>query len=154
MEITTFEDLIDWTRQLHAHLSRSLHESAKLNNDEKASALLDYLSRHESLLEKAVREFENQAEPKAMSTRLYDYLNNQHKPIGPSADSYTHYASMSFEDIAREVFQFHDQVMDLYDSLIGKAEIPEAKSLLEDLLALEEHEAMRLASQIGRMQDL
>ena len=61
---------------------------------------------------------------------------------------------MSFEDIAREVFQFHDQVMDLYDSLIGKAEIPEAKSLLEDLLALEEHEAMRLASQIGRMQDL
>lgn len=53
MEITTFEDLIDWTRQLHAHLSRSLHESAKLNNDERASALLDYLSRHESLLEKA-----------------------------------------------------------------------------------------------------
>ena len=112
MEITTFEDLIDWTRQLHAHLSRSLHESAKLNNDERASALLDYLSRHESLLEKAVREFENQAEPKAMSTRLYDYLNNQHKPIGPSADSYTHYASMSFEDIAREVFQFHDQFCD------------------------------------------
>jgi len=154
MEITTFEDLIDWTRQLHAHLSRSLHESAKLNNDEKASALLDYLARHETLLEKAVSDFEEQAEAKALSTRIYDYLDKQHKPIGPSADSYTHYASMSFEDIAREVFQFHDQVMDLYDSLIGKAEIPEAKALLEDLLAMEEHEAMRLSSQIGRMEDL
>ena len=44
--------------------------------------------------------------------------------------------------------------MSLYDTLIGKAEIPEAKSLLEDLKSLEEHEAMRLASQIGRMNDL
>jgi hypothetical protein len=44
--------------------------------------------------------------------------------------------------------------MDLYDSLIGKAEIPEAKSLLEELKALEEHEAMRLARQVGRMEDL
>ncbi|WP_375183272.1 ATPase [Marinobacter sp.] len=152
MEIKTFEDLIDWTRQLHAHLARCLHESAKLNNDERASALLDYLAGHEALLEKAVGEFEKQADRKAMDTRLYDYLN--HKPIGPSADSYTHYASMSFRDIAAEVFQFHDQVMDLYDSLIGKAEISEAKALLEDLLSMEEHEAMRLSSQIGRMEDL
>jgi hypothetical protein len=152
MEIKTFEDLIDWTRQLHAHLSRCLQESAKLNNDERASALLDYLAHHEALLEKAVNEFEKQADSKAMHTRMYDYLG--HKPIRASADSYTHYSSMSFTDIAKEVFHFHDQVMDLYDSLIGKAEIPEAKALLEDLLAMEEHEAMRLASQIGRMQDL
>lgn len=152
MEIKTFEDLIDWTRQLHAYLSRCLQESAKLNNDERASALLDYLAGHEALLEKAVTEFEKQADPKAMKTRMYDYLN--HKPIRASADSYTHYASMSFADIAKEVLQFHDQVMDLYNSLIGKAEIPEAKALLEDLLSLEEHEAMRLAGQIGRMDDL
>lgn len=152
MEIKTFEDLIDWTRQLHAHLARCLHESASLNKDERASALLDYLSSHESLLEKTVREFERQADPKAMKTRLYDYLN--HKPIKASRASDIHYADMAFKDIAREIFQFHDQVMDLYTSLIGKAEIPEAKSLLEDLLALEEHEAMRLSSQIGRMDDL
>ena len=61
---------------------------------------------------------------------------------------------MAFDDIVREIFDFHDQVMELYDALIGKAEIREAKSLLEDLKALEEHEAMRLASQIGRMNDL
>ncbi|WP_417567291.1 ATPase [Marinobacter sp.] len=152
MEIKTFEDLIDWTRQLHAHLARCLHESAGRNKDERASALLDYLSSHESLLEKAVSEFEKQADPKAMKTRLYDYLN--HKPIKANQACDIRYADLDFKDIAREIFQFHDQVMDLYDSLIGKAEIPEAKSLLEDLLALEEHEAMRLASQIGRMDDL
>ena len=69
MEIKKFEDLIDWTRQLHGYLSRCLHESASLNKDERASALLDYISSHETLLEKAVAKYENQADPKAMQTR-------------------------------------------------------------------------------------
>lgn len=152
MEIKTFEDLIDWTRQLHAHLAKCLHESAEQNPNERAAALLDYVSQHEQMLGKAVAEFERQADPKAMHTRLYDYAN--HKPIRSHRTCETHYAELDFKGIAREIFDFHDQVMALYDSLIGKAEIPEAKSLLEDLKALEEHEAMRLASQIGRMDDL
>ncbi len=41
MEIKTFADLIDWTRQLHAHLARCLKESAGQHPDERASALLD-----------------------------------------------------------------------------------------------------------------
>lgn len=152
MEIKTFEDLIEWTRQLHAHLARSLQASAAKSTDERASALLDYIGRHESLLEKAVAEYEKQADPKAMKTRLYDY--GKHRPIESHRTCDTHYADLDFVSIEREIFDFHDQVMDLYDTLIGKAEIPEAKSLLEDLKALEEHEAMRLARQIGRMDDM
>ena len=152
MEIKTFADLIDWTRQLHAHLARCLHESAQKNQNERASALLDYICSHEALLEQAVAEYEKQADPKAMSTRLYDY--GVHKPIEKNRTCDTRYNDLDFDGIAREIFDFHDQVMDLYDALIGKAEIPEAKSLLEDLKSLEEHEAMLLASQIGRMNDV
>lgn len=152
MEIKTFGDLIDWTRQLHTHLAKCLHESAADNPDERAGALLDYVSQHETLLAKAVTEFEKQADAKAMETRLYDYAS--HKPIESHRTCDTHYAELDFQGIAREVFDFHDQVMALYDTLIGKAEIPEARSLLEDLKSLEEHEAMLLARQIGRMDDL
>lgn len=152
MEIKTFADLIDWTRQLHAHLARCLHQSASLNKDERASALLDYISSHESLLEKAVAEYQKQADPKAMQTRLYDY--GVHKPIAKNQACDTHYNHLNFEGIAREIFDFHDQVMGLYDALIGKAEIPEAKELLEDLKSLEQHQAMRMASQIGSMNDM
>lgn len=152
MEIKTFSDLIDWTRQLHAHLARCLHESADKHQNERTSALLDYISSHETLLEQAVSEYEKQADPKAMHTRLYDY--GVHKPIEKNRTCSADYSEMAFDDIVREIFDFHDQVMELYDALIGKAEIREAKSLLEDLKALEEHEAMRLASQIGRMNDL
>jgi hypothetical protein len=152
MDIKTFEDLIDWTRQLHAYLADSLHESAAKTRNERAAALLDYISSHERQLERAVAEFEKQADPKAMKTRLYDYAS--HKPIKSHRTCDTHYAELDFAGIEREIFDFHDQVMDLYDTLIGKAEIPEAKTLLEDLKALEEHEAMRLARQIGRMDDM
>jgi|TARA_R110000796_G_scaffold240358_1_gene361378 hypothetical protein len=38
--------------------------------------------------------------------------------------------------------------------MVGKAEIPEAKELLQSLLAMEQNESMRLARQIGRMDDL
>ncbi|PCM43053.1 ATPase [Marinobacter sp. ANT_B65] len=152
MEIKTFGDLIDWTRQLHAHLAECLHESAEKHDNERASALLDYIARHESLLAKTVAEFEKQADPKALQTHLYDYLN--HKPFKPGQACDTRFAKLDFDDIAREIFAFHDQIMDLYDSLIGKAEIEEAKTLLEELLALEKHEAMQMSSQIGRMNDI
>ena len=152
MEIKTFADLIEWTRQLHGYLARCMHESASLHENERASALLDYISTHETLLEKAVAEYEHQADQKAMQTRMYDY--GVHKPIEKNRTCDLHYKDLSFDDIAREIFAFHDQVMSLYDALIGKAEIREARELLEDLKALEEHEAMRMAGQIGRMDDL
>ena len=152
MEIKTFEDLIDWTRQVHSRLAENLHESAGIAQNDRVRALLDYLSEHESLLAKTIAEFEKQADSKALKTRLYDYAN--HRPIKTHQSYDTHYADLDFEAIEREVFAVHDQVMALYDTLIGKAEIPEAKSLLEDLQALEQHEAMRLARQIGRMDDL
>lgn len=37
--------------------------------------------------------------------------------------------------------------------MVGKVEIPEARELLESLLTMEENESMRLARQIGRMDD-
>ena len=152
MEIKTFGDLIDWTRQLHEHLARCLHESANKAHDDRAEALLDYLSTHEALLGEAIAEFQRQANPDILQTRLYDYGN--HKPIESHRTCDTHYAELDFEGIEREVFDFHQQVMELYDTLIGKAAIPEVVALMQELKALEQHEAMRLARQIGRMEDV
>lgn len=152
MEIKTFEDLIDWTRQRHDHLARCLHDAAEKHSNERASALMDYVASHETRLANAVVEFEKQADPNVMQTRLYDY--QKHTPFTPGVACDPRLTTMSFDDIAREVFAFHDEVMELYKTLIGKAEIEGAKTLLEDLLALEQHEAMQLSSQIGRMADL
>lgn len=64
------------------------------------------------------------------------------------------YVKQDFQGIYREVMDFHDQVMELYQTMSGKAEIPEAKELFEALLNMERNESMRFARQIGRMDDL
>lgn len=152
MEIKTFEHLIDWTRQMHAHLAKCLREAAQQHSNERTCALMDYVAEHESALATTVGEFEKQAQPNVLQTHLYDYLD--HKPVISSQICDGRYTSLGFDDTARDIFAFHDQIMSLYETLVGKAEIEGAKSLLEDLLALEQHEAKQLASQIGRMSDI
>ena len=152
MEVRTFGDLIDWTRQLHEHLARCLLHCADHNEEERAKMLLNYLAAHENEMEYVVGEFKRQADPNALNTYVYDYL--EHKPIQTHRTCDAPYASLSFNEICREIFDFHDQVIDLYRNLVGKAEIPEARELLEALLELEQHEAMRLVRQTGRMNDL
>ncbi|NMT62387.1 ATPase [Marinobacter orientalis] len=154
MDIKTFEDLIIWARELHANLSRCLSECSSKHPNEQAQGLLTYLAGHESELARITAEFEKQAAPNALKTRVYDYLNGEHKRIKAHETCDGHYADLDFDGIEREVFAFHDQLIDLYDSLAGKAEIPEAKELVESMRTMEEQEAMRLASQVSRMNDV
>ena len=84
--------------------------------------------------------------------QVYDYL--EHKPIRTHRTCDAPYAELSFDDICHEIFDFHEQAISLYRSLAGKAEIPETKELVDALLDLEEHEAMRLVRQTGRMKDV
>lgn len=154
MEIKTYEDLIEWARQLHLHLSRCLSECATKNKDERASALLTYLAGHEAEIERITAEFEKQADEKALKTRLYDYHETDHSGIRNHDSCDGHYAGMDADSITREIFEFHDQVTNLYKELALKTEIPEASELVESLRDMEENEAMRLAHQISSMNDL
>ncbi|TFH85210.1 ATPase [Billgrantia azerbaijanica] len=152
MNVATFHDLIEWTRALHAHLARCLKHCSSEQEEERAKWLLTYLADHEAVLENTIANFEKQADPKAMNTWLYDYLS--YAPIQPHRSCSTPYAEMSFDEICQEVFSLHDQVIDFYRYLEGRAEIPEARELVRDLLNLEQHEAMRLAQQTNRARDL
>ena len=152
MEVRTFFDLIDWTRQLHASLAECLAHCASLHGDERASMLLEYLASHESEMEKTVAAFERQADPKAARTYLYDYM--PHNPITTHLVCDDHYAKLDAAAISAEVFDFHEQIIELFRSLVGKAEIREAAELVQSLLDVEEHETRRLVRQVERMDDL
>ena len=152
MEIRTFADLIDWTRQLHSHLAKCLAHCSSNNEEERARLLLDYLAEHENKMEKMVSAFELQAEPKVMKTYIYDYLS--HQPIQSHRTCDAPYAQLGFDDICQEVFDYHQQIIELYRDIEARAEIPEARTLLGSLLEMKEHEAMRLTRQTGRMSDI
>ena len=152
MQVKRFYDLIEWTRELHKNLSARLADGAGRHEHELAPALLAYLAEHEARIEKMLQGFEQQADEKALQTWLYDYLSDE--PVRSQQLAEKPYTQMTLEEIVAEVLDFHRQVINLYRYLIGKAEIPEAVVLLEALLDMEEHQAMRLARQTGRLQDL
>jgi hypothetical protein len=114
--------------------------------------LLEYLASHEIEMEKMVAAFERQADPKAAHTYVYDYI--PHNPITIHLVCDDHYAKLDSSTISAEVFDFHEQIISLYQSLAGKAEIREAAELVQSLLDMEENETKRLVRQVERMDDL
>ena len=152
MEIKTYADLIDWTRTLHGYLARCLAECATEHEETRARSLLDYLATHEAELEKTVEGFESESDRKALKTYVYDLLS--HRPIQTHRTCDRPYTKLDFDAICREIFDFHDQVISLYQYLADRAEIPETRELVQNLLDLERHEAMRIAREVGRMQDV
>tara|TARA_R110000823_G_scaffold171736_7_gene304132 strand:+ start:6367 stop:6825 length:459 start_codon:yes stop_codon:yes gene_type:complete len=152
MQIKTFSDLIEWTRTLHADLSQCLAHCARRHTAERAAMLLDYLASHEAEMESMVAAFAQQADPKAARTFVYDYM--PHNPITAHLVCDDHYAKLDAGEISAEVFDFHEEIISLYRTLVGKAEIPEAKELMQSLLDMEEQETKRLVHQVARMDEL
>ncbi|MEQ8483989.1 MAG: ATPase [Pseudomonadales bacterium] len=152
MKVETFADLIDWTRAMHHRLAECLAHCSTHSERALAKLLLTYLADHEATLEKIVDGFEQRADPKALNTWVYDYLG--HEPIDPHRACDAPFAQMTFDEICTAVFDLHNQVITLYRYLLGRAEIPEARELLEALLDMEEHETMRIAQQSNRIRDM
>lgn len=152
MKIERFEDLIDWTRDTHRHLSKCLGRSSQAHEDIRAQWLLSYVAAHEQALAGTIDRIEEHADPKALHTWICDYL--ERNPVLRNQPCDRPYAQMSVDEIAREIFTVHNQVIDLYRSLARRAEIDGARELAGELLALEEHETMRLAQQVGRINEL
>lgn len=152
MEIKTYEELIDWVRNMHGLLASTLEEGAAGNNNEQARALLNYLSGHEKELARITAEYERQAAPNTLQTRLYDYLTRSPVKVPDPRDS--HFATLGFEEICAEIFAFHDRIINIYRSLAEQTGIPETSDLVDSLRQMEENEAMRLARQVASSKEM
>lgn len=152
MKVQTISDLIDWTRAMHHRLAERLADGSAEHEREMTRLLLSYLADHEASLGKMIDGFEQRADSKALNTWVYDYLG--HEPIDLHRSCDAPFSEMNFDEICGSVFDVHNQAIDLYRDLLRRADIPEAQELVRSLLALEEHETMRLAQQTNRMRDM
>lgn len=152
MKVETLGDVLDWNRALHQRLAECLARSSEQADESLARFLLTYLAEHETVLEKVVSGFEARADPKALRTWVYDFLDNE--PVDPRESSDAPFAEMSFDEICRAVFGLHNKVIRLYRHLASRADTPEVKELVDALLAMEEHETMQLAQQSNRIRDM
>lgn len=64
------------------------------------------------------------------------------------------FANMGTDDVLRSLLAVHDRIIDLYRYLSTRAEVSSTEELLNGLLALEQHEIMRMIRDAEKLEDL
>lgn len=152
MRAETVADLIEWTRDTHGYLGRRLKQGADQQTRTRSEMLMRYLADHEEALEAMIGEYEGRADFGTLGTWVYDYVTEHPVRIDRLEDSAD--ADLDIEEISAVIFAVHQRLIGLYRYLLGRADTAEVRDLVDDLLALEEHEAMRLAQQVNRLADM
>tara|TARA_R110001592_G_scaffold356051_2_gene657347 strand:+ start:2236 stop:2556 length:321 start_codon:yes stop_codon:yes gene_type:complete len=97
-------------------------------------------------------EFERTASKNALNTWCYEYLDKH--PIMKHKHSDVPFAYLNTLKITEIVMHMHQQVITLYRDLAAQTAVNSARELLEELLSLEEHEAMRMSQSANRLEDM
>ena len=152
MKLETIDDVLGWTQEFHRHLSQCLERCRDSQHSERARLLMSYLVDHEKQLQRIVGKFRHQADPKALNTWCIEYFDK--RPVKDHDVYERPYGEMDAEEIMAAVVDQHEEVIDLYHYLIGRANTEEVKELLEELLQMEQHEAMRMVQGSNRLTDI
>jgi len=153
MKAETYRELIEWTQHLHGQLASCMEAGAvSADTSERMRWLLQYLSDHERCMQQMVARFEQQADVKVLDSWVYDHFTDN--PRTRSLFAGQSFAGMDYEQICAVVFDLHNDALDLYRYLEGRAETAGGRELMQELLAMEEHETLRLAEQAQRAQEM
>ncbi|SBR51581.1 MULTISPECIES: hypothetical protein [unclassified Halomonas] len=149
MPVETINQVLEMTRLLHDNLANKLGKAASYQQKEKVHMLLDYLSLHERELSRTLKLSKNDAQAAAINTWCIDYFD-KHTFALEDVD----YVNMTFSEIMRSIVTIHNNIIDLYRYLALRTEAVEAKALLNNILFLEQHEAMRIVRDAEELEDL
>lgn len=146
MKAETFADLIKWNSGVHGMLAERMQRAAETSANDRTKGLLTYLAGHERDLANTVRKIGERADDKALNTWLYEHVSED---LPPRDDRKLNFDDWDYERISEEVFDVHNQIIELYYSMIERAAIPEAKDVMQELYDMHKHETLRLADQVN-----
>ncbi len=152
MKIETLRDVLEWTRNIHHYLSECLTHCSENDLRERGKLLLNYLADHEQQLKNTIDRVVSDSDIKALNTWCYEYFQKNQVITHKHCDK--PYANMTPEEVMQEVTSLHNQIIDVYRQLSDQFESPSAMVLINEMLALEQHEAMRLVQGSNRLTDV
>lgn len=152
MQIETLKDVLHWTAGFHRQLSRCLHHCEDRALNERARLLLDYLEQHEEKLARVIDRFEAMASSGALNTWCYEYFDKNPAVRGRLCES--DYVDLDIEQLMARVLEQHHDVIELYRYLQAQSAAGSPRELLQNLIDIETHEAMRMAQGGNRLEDI
>jgi hypothetical protein len=148
----TLSEVISRTREFHNRLAESLENSVKTSTDERIALLLSYIYGHEERLSRALKVIQETAEKKQLETWFYEF-SQKHNVIRKDRE-HRPFSEMTTNEILAEVGEEHNEIVELYRYLYGRAGSTPATELLRELVDLEEHETMRLMQEASRTDEI
>ena len=113
--------------------------------------LIEWNAGVHDMLANIVRKVGGHADDKALNTWLYEHLSEE---LLPKHDLKVDFNNWDYERISKTVFDIHNQIIDLYRSLLERAPIPEAGEVMRELYDMQKHETLRLADQVNNGRSL
>jgi len=152
VQVETLRDVLVWTREFHKNLSACLQHCFGKSENTRSQMLLEYLTKHEQEMSQTVDGFVKTAETRALNTWCYDYMDKH--PILHSEQCHAPFQDLEPDEIMRVITDQHEQVIELYRYLYGRADIEETRELMEELKSLEEQGIKQMVQSVNRMRDM
>lgn len=151
MQTETYDYLLQWTTELHEIIAQRLEEALASETDQRTRWLMEYIAGHERELADTVRRYREQAGQAERRTWLYEHVGED---VPPNARWELSFIGKTADQISEQVFEMHNQLIEVYTSMSGRAPIPAAAELMTNVLTLEQGATRRLAEQCGRLNEL
>ena len=152
MQVETMGDVMDWTRAVHANMAECLEHCSRDSRRERVKMLLDYLAKHEHQLDHVYELSKEDVSRQALDTWCQEFFEKA--PVRPHEKCSEDFRDRDTGEILAAVVAMHDKLIEFYRYMVSRAEVTSTRELLQALLDLEEHEAMRMARDGGRLEDL
>lgn len=141
-------DLLDQVRDFHRQLSRCYAERADIAKDERATMLLEYMSRHELHLEKCLAAYEARAADRILDT-WFKFTPDVAKCKCFECVDLT--PDMTINDIIQTAMWFDNCLIEFYNGMAERSVSQDVRELFNNLAQQEqeeEHSAVRNALEI------
>ncbi|MDQ2077011.1 hypothetical protein [Marinimicrobium sp. ABcell2] len=151
MKPETMNDILEITQKLHRQLADNLVSSADQSPPEREKLLLEYLSEHEDTLARTLDTFQKESDLGPLDTWFYTYTDRHN--IVERDLSKIPFGEMDTGEIAAEIANLHDQLIDLYSHLYERAESDSARKVLSQLLDVEKSKGKLISYESGQSGD-
>jgi hypothetical protein len=152
LKVETLSELLDWCSAIHSRMAERMTRGAEATADGPTRWLMEYVAKHEAQMAAQMDATRDDADPGALKTWVQDWF--QHPPARPDEITEGADQHQAFEAVSRTVFDAHNEIMKVLRTVIGQADVPESRDLIEQMVTLEEGHSRQIGQQMNRISDM
>ena len=150
MRFEQTRDILNHARDFHRQVSEFYKRLSDKAEKQRVKMLLDYMSRHESNLERSMAKYQEATSKEVLDT-WFQYTHDE-DTLALCRDT-EFKPDMTVEEVVRVALRLDDCLIKLYREMAARTDCNEAREIFKNLLALEESEKSKLARNAQLLMD-